>query len=224
MTDDGRAAALEAQIRSSYSAIGMFPKRELARHGSTELPETLPPRRSLQARVQVLDNARYHGHERALSDVLYLVYHATAGDSARSSIGWLNRDLTPEEHNKKASYHYIIDRDGSIVRMCKPTIVAYHAGDSAYPFPVHFPPGNGGHSLNATSIGIAWANRDDGEPLTAAQLESGLWLATVYNVPLARIVGHYEISPGRKVDPAAALHMDDWRLLVARYRAQAPAV
>jgi N-acetyl-anhydromuramyl-L-alanine amidase AmpD len=192
-------------------------------HGSTVLPQTLPPRRSLQGRVQKLDNARYHAGART-SQILFLIYHATEGDSAASSIGWLNRDLTAAEHNQKASYHYIIDRDGAIIRMTPPELVAYHAGDSAWPGPVYSPPGNGGHSLNACSVGIAFANRDDGEQLTAQQLESGLWLSTVWNVPLERIRGHYEISPGRKEDPAAALNMDDWRLLVARYRAQAPAV
>lgn len=192
-------------------------------HGSTVLPGTLPPRRSLQSRVRKLDNARYHGGARS-QPVLYLIYHATEGDSAASSIGWLNRDLPESERYKKASYGYIIDRDGTIVRMTPPNLVAYHAGDSAWPHPIYHPPGNGGHSLNPVSIGIAWANRDDGEPLTASQLESGLWLSTVWNVPLGRILGHYEISPGRKQDPAAAINMDDWRQLVARYRAQPPAV
>jgi N-acetyl-anhydromuramyl-L-alanine amidase AmpD len=199
------------------------PHWQPAAHGSTTLPDTLPPRRSLQSRVRKLDNARYHAGPRT-EPILYLIYHATEGDSAESSIGWLNRDLTPEEHNRKASYHYIIDRDGSIVRMCDPQLVAYHAGDSAWPSPAYYPPGNGGHSLNAWSVGIAFANRGDGEPLTPQQLESGLWLSTVWNVPLARVRGHYEIAPGRKFDPAASLNMDDWRQLVARYRAQPPAV
>lgn len=211
-----------AASQASAAAIGLTPAPALPAHGSTELPETLPPRRSLQSRVHVLDNAAYHGGPRSREEILYLIYHATAGESAASSMGWLNRPGVPS--GKKASYHYLIDRDGTIWRMTAPDRIAYHAGDSAWPAPVHFPPGNGGHSLNRASVGVAWANRDDGEALTAEQLESGLWLATVFNVPLARIRGHYEISPGRKVDPAAALNMDDWRQLVARYRAQAPAV
>lgn len=211
-----------AASQASAAAIGLAPRPALPAHGSTALPATLPPRRSLQSRVHVLDNAAYHGGPRALDEIVYLIYHATAGTSAASSIGWLNRPGVPS--GKKASYHYIIDRDGTIWRMTPATLIAYHAGDSAWPSPVQFPPGNGGHSLNLASIGVAWANLDDGEPLTAAQLESGLWLATVFPVPLARIRGHYEISPGRKEDPAAAIHMDDWRGLVARYRAQAPAV
>lgn len=201
------------------TALSWRPRWHAPEHGSTVLPSEVPPRRLLQSRVRALDNVRHHGGERDPTEVLYLVYHATAGQSAMSSIVYLN---TTSE--KEASYHYVIDRDGTIYRMTPVHIVAWHAGDSSWPYPVYSPPGNGGHSLNHNSIGIAWANMDDGEELTAAQLESGLWLTTVFKQPVERILGHYEISPGRKIDPAPAINMNDFRDLVRRYRAQSPAV
>jgi N-acetylmuramoyl-L-alanine amidase len=182
-------------------------------HGTTEIPAVIPKRRSLQSRVVRLDNATHHGGVR-VGPALYLIFHDTEGESALSSIHYLN--TTTE---KVASYHYVIERNGTIYRMVDSSSVAWHAGDSAWPSPAYFPPGNGGSSLNRVSIGIAWANRGNGEPLTPQQLESGLWLTTVFpGVPLERIRGHYEVSPGRKFDPAKTMNMDDWRAMVARYR------
>lgn len=168
---------------------------------------------SLQHRVKILDNARHHGGARGASPAM-IIWHATRSrESARSSINYLNGTV-----EKKASYHYVIDRDGAIYRMCRPELVAYHAGDSAWPHPV---PGDGtewckpnqGKSVNAISLGFSFANAD-GEQLGAEQLESGLWLAKVYmarfDIPPSLNRGHKEVSPGRKIDPAG-LDMADWR-------------
>lgn len=177
---------------------------------------------SLQSRVQRLDNARHHGPLRASSDVTMLVMHTTDGGSAASSIAYLN-----STDDKAASYHYLIDRNGDILRMTAPSLVAYHAGDSAWPNPVRATPANatrpnGGHSVNRVSIGIAWANK--GEPLTDAQIESALWLCGAlcheYAIDVNRVLGHREIAPGRKVDPEPkVMVMDEWRALLARYLA-----
>lgn len=110
--------------------------------------------------------------------------------------------------------------------MCKVELVAYHAGDSAWPAPLvgdgteDCRP-NGGKSINAISLGICWANDDD-ERLTPQQTTSGLWLAKVYiarfNVPVSLNLGHREVSPGRKVDPnAIGFSMDDWRQKITDY-------
>lgn len=175
-------------------------------------------RPSLQDRVTRLDNAVHNGGLRPGSPTM-IIMHATDGDSARSSITYLNTTA-----DKQASYHYLIDRDGSILRMLAPTQIAYHAGDSAWPNPTPATPQNpdrpnGGKSVNRTSIGIAWANK--GEPLTDAQLESALWLAgtfaTQYRIPVERVRGHYEVSPGRKPDPMPAMDMDEFRALLTHY-------
>lgn len=154
--------------------------------------------------------ANYHGGPRP-GPVRGLGWHATAGDTADGAMGWLDRVLKRGEG--KASYNYLIDRDtaagGSmrIVRFLDPSVVAYHAGRSSWPTI----PGRWG-SLNTTTIGIAWANDNgsdgnlDDDPLTDFQLCAGLWLAAVlcerYKLdPRAHMVGHREMSPGRKTDP-----------------------
>ena len=123
-------------------------------------------RPSLQSRVVHLDNAVHHGELRQ-EKVSLIVMHCTEGGSAQSTIEYLN---TTDE--KTASYHYIIERDGTIYRMTAPNIVAYHAGDSAWPNPVPATPANpekpnGGRSVNRRSIGIAWAHQGR-EQLTVA--------------------------------------------------------
>lgn len=162
--------------------------------------------------VQRLDNAVHHGGVMVIDPAL-IVWHTTNGGSARSSIDYLNTTA-----DKVASYHYLIDRDGTVLRMTEPSLIAYHAGDSAWPSPKHFPPGNH-DSINRLSLGIAWANK--GEPLTVQQKASGLWLAKFYcakyGLTPLQMIGHYECSPGRKTDPMPAIHMDDWRQQIREY-------
>lgn len=149
------------------------------------------------------------------------MWHTTEGGTARSSIDYLNSTA-----DKVASYHYLIDRDGSVLRMTDPALIAYHAGDSAWPAPVRATPANpdrpnGGHSINSRSLGIAWAN--NGEPLTIQQKASGLWMAKVYcaryGLTASQMIGHYECSPGRKTDPQPAMEMGAWRDSVRSYLA-----
>lgn len=171
---------------------------------------------NLQDRVRVLDNARHHGGERGAPPAIALWHTSRSRMSAREIIDYLN--TTGE---RTASYHYVIDRDGSILRMCRPEWCAWHAGDSDWPHPIvgdgteDCRP-NGGKSVNAISLGFCFANAD-GEEITPAQRESGLWLAKVYSarydIPPSMHLGHLEVSPGRKIDPECALHftMCDWR-------------
>ena len=172
----------------------------------------------LQDRVKHLDSAVHHGGLRT-SAVSMLIMHTTDGESAQSSIDYLNTT-----HDKTASYHYLIDRNGDILRMTAPNIVAYHAGDSAWPNPIPASRANpdrpnGGRSVNRISIGIAWANK--GEALTDEQIESAEWLCgslmSEYGIPVDSVRGHYEIAPGRKTDPKPPQDMDEWRALLTNY-------
>lgn len=174
---------------------------------------------SLQSRVVWLDNARHKGVERPLSEVTLLVMHATASgktETAKSVIAWMNGQNNP------ISYHYVIGRAGEILRMCKPEIVAFHAGDSAWPNPRRATPDNQrphkGASVNRKSIGIAWVNNNHAEPLTALQVESAEWLCHFWMRKLglapSDVRTHAEVSPGRKTDPRA-LPGAEWRALLA---------
>jgi N-acetylmuramoyl-L-alanine amidase len=171
---------------------------------------------SLQHRVKA-SSARYNGGKRK-GNPLGIVMHCTAGDRGNDAIGWLNRMLKNGE--SKASYNYVIEKDGTILRMCRPDVIAYHAGLSSW----HSLPSKNA-SLNHCTIGIAFANdngsdgdiRDD--ELTIYQLEAGLWLCSLfcreYSISTNHILGHIEVSPGRKFDPLPRiLDMDHWRAQV----------
>jgi N-acetylmuramoyl-L-alanine amidase len=166
-------------------------------------------------RVVRLDNARWHGGERGTAPAIILWHSTRSHGSALDAISYLNSTT-----EKKASYGYVIDRDGTIYRMLNAEQVAWHAGDSDWPNPkvgdgTEDCRPNGGKSLNAVSLGICWANAP-GEKLTPEQTTSGLWLAKVYiaryDIPVPLNLGHLEVSPGRKVDPdSLGFSMDEWR-------------
>ena len=172
--------------------------------------------------VKRMDNAVWAGAERSLDQVSLLVFHTTRSkESFTDSMHWLNTT-----NEKKASYHYGIERDGTVIRMLPVERIAWACGDSAWPSPIkgdgteECKP-NGGKSVNARSISVCWAN-DDSESLTIQQKASGLWLAKVYwarcSIPVSRMVGHKEVSPGRKVDPNPKdFSMDAWRVQISNY-------
>lgn len=180
---------------------------------------------SRQHLVTRLDDARYHGGARAIEDIWYLIAHATGGAHPFAiSQEWQNRDLDPEEKKGpkgKTSYHYGIDRDGSITRATPINIIAYSNGDSGWPAK-QWKLGGNKSSLNPRAIGIAWANDDAGEQLTDEQITSGLWLFSTLMQQIkgspSRVLGHFEISPGRKVDPRPAVSMREFRQQLAEVR------
>lgn len=118
-----------------------------------------------------------------------IVLHGTGGKSASSSAKWL-KDIG-------LSYHYIIDRDGTPLK-CVPYKDRYalHAGKSVGP---------GGSNVNRYSVGISFANMEDGkDPITPAQMEAVTTLIRdiMADMPSIRyLTRHKDISPGRKIDP-----------------------
>lgn len=177
---------------------------------------------NLQDRVTRLDCAVHHGGQFPVKPSM-IVMHINDGDTFMSSVLYLNTTT-----DKQASYHYGIEKDGRIIRMTSPDLVAWHAGDSAWPHPVPATPDNpnrpnGGASVNHRSFGICWASK--GEAITDAQIESGMWLCNVYmranDIPVDLVRGHEEVAPGRKTDPGSAQSMDEWRALLTQYQADA---
>lgn len=175
---------------------------------------------SLQSRVRRLDNARYKGAERPRSAVNLLTMHATASGRRSKALGiisWMNGPIDPRGirgPTGPVSYHYLIDRDGTIYRMLEPKFTAYHAGVSAWP---NAPRGR--ESVNPRAIGVAFVNDNLTEELTALQLESAEWLCRVlmrqYNISASQVVSHREVAPGRKTDPIT-LDMHKWRSRLAK--------
>jgi N-acetyl-anhydromuramyl-L-alanine amidase AmpD len=104
------------------------------------------------------------------------------------------------EPASQVSAHYVVDRDGSLVRCVPDDRRAWHAGVSRF---------QGVANVNDFSIGIEIANRgDNAEPYPEAQMRTVIrlvtWLAHRYGIPPERVTRHRDVAlpPGRKVDPS----------------------
>ncbi len=116
-----------------------------------------------------------------------IVLHATAGGSLSGALSTLRI--------KGLSYHYIIEKDGTITKCCPSNRVAFHAGKSEGPQ---------GDNVNGYSIGISFVNRNDGtDMIPEAQEKAAQELVTELreSFPLHWVTTHWAISPGRKTDP-----------------------
>lgn len=131
-----------------------------------------------------------------------VVLHATAGGSAASSIEWLQKI--------GLSYNYVIDRDGKVFKCVPTSKVAFHAGKSSGPF---------AGDVNGYSIGVAFANKNDGEPYTNAQVTAcrDLLAELARAIPTLQILTtHYAITvkrdgSARKVDPVGFTQIEQVR-------------
>jgi AmpD protein len=108
----------------------------------------------------------------------------------------------------RVSSHFLVRRDGALVRFVPVERRAWHAGASSW---------RGRSRCNDFSVGIELEGSDDA-PFEDAQYEALAFLLTDLRekLPLRAIAGHSEIAPGRKTDPGAQF---DWgRLLAALAR------
>lgn len=167
----------------------------------------------------------------------WLVMHYTAGGSASESIGWL---ANPDA---KASAHIVIAKDGSITQMVDFNRRAWHAGESTWKgvnglnshsigieldgFGYLGKTGPGKWKFRSTSIPddqVVVATHKFGSPAGGwprypkAQLDVALELARllVQTYRLEDVIGHEDISPGRKQDPGPAFDMAGFRASVMR--------
>ena len=108
-----------------------------------------------------------------------------------------------EVHALKVSSHFLIRRDGELVRFVPAQRRAWHAGASSW---------RGRPRCNDFSIGIELEGTDEA-PFEQAQYRALADLLTDLRatLPLRDIAGHSEIAPGRKTDPGAGF---DWQRLL----------
>lgn len=101
----------------------------------------------------------------------------------------------------RVSSHFFIRRDGRVMQYVSANARAWHAGRSAF---------CGREKCNDYSIGIELEGTDD-TPFETAQYEAlaTLTLALQQRYPLADVLGHEHIAPGRKTDPGVLF---DWSL------------
>jgi N-acetylmuramoyl-L-alanine amidase len=165
----------------------------------------------------------------------YLVMHYTAGGSAKESIDFLATKAA------RASAHVVIARDGRITQMVPFDRVAWHAGASRWEGIVGLNShslgielDNAGKLKQSAGKWRAWFGtvipdeevteavhkfeKKEGivrgwHEYTPKQLAVALELATllVTHYGLKDVIGHDDISPGRKQDPGPAFPMESFR-------------
>ncbi len=121
----------------------------------------------------------------------YVIIHHTTNNTAEEAIATLTSRIAA------VSAHYLIVRDGKIIYLVDELKRAWHAGDSYW---------GGNRDLNSSSIGIELDNNGN-ELFTDAQINALIALLedlrVRWNIPAANVLGHGDVTPGRKVDPGA---------------------
>jgi N-acetylmuramoyl-L-alanine amidase len=124
-----------------------------------------------------------------------VVLHYTAMTSAQAALARLCDPLA------EVSAHYLIGRCGTCWQMVLEDDRAWHAGAGAW---------GGVTDVNSRSIGIELDN-DGTSPFSAPMMDrlepllAGI-LAR-WAIPAARVIGHADMAPGRKIDPGPRF---DW--------------
>ncbi|MBU2461401.1 N-acetylmuramoyl-L-alanine amidase [bacterium] len=171
-----------------------------------------------------------------------IIIHYTAGSSLESSVKALCDSKT------KASAHLVIGRDGSTTQLMPFNIIAWHAGNSTYKGRIGFNKyalgieiDNAGRLTKSGGRYVAWFGRtyleeDVIEAVHRNESKPSYWhryteeqIAVVYDIcvelidvyRISEILGHEEISQGRKSDPGPAFPLDKLReRLLQRDRAE----
>jgi N-acetyl-anhydromuramyl-L-alanine amidase AmpD len=113
----------------------------------------------------------------------------------------------------KVSAHYIIPREeyknSDVIHLVNHADIAYHAGYSQW-----LVDGKTRKSINNYSIGIELEGDGNFVDYTDFQYETLIELikdiTALHDIPESNIVGHEDVSPGRKVDPGKLF---DWKRL-----------
>jgi N-acetyl-anhydromuramyl-L-alanine amidase AmpD len=124
----------------------------------------------------------------------HVILHHTSGAYA-GSVSWCSDPAS------KVSYHCIIARNGKRTALALPSQRTWHAGVSSW---------QGRKDANSFSVGMAW----EGDTYTTPLSEDALLSAVEYllpilrenHIPLANILRHADVSPGRKDDCSPAAH------------------
>jgi N-acetyl-anhydromuramoyl-L-alanine amidase len=112
----------------------------------------------------------------------------------------------------RVSAHFLLRRDGQLLQFVSCEQRAWHAGVSVW---------RGRERCNDYSIGIELEGLE-GQAFEAAQYPrlAQLLRALARRYPIAEVVGHEDVAPGRKADPGAGF---DWALLQRLLRRRRPA-
>ena len=107
-----------------------------------------------------------------------------------------------EIHGLRVSAHFLVRRDGELIQFVPCSRRAWHAGASSW---------RGRDNCNDFSIGIELEGCDQLPFEDAQYVTLNRLLAELRRrYPIAAVVGHSDIAPGRKTDPGPCF---DWRRL-----------
>jgi N-acetylmuramoyl-L-alanine amidase len=128
-----------------------------------------------------------------------LILHYTGMRSAREALDRLRDPVA------RVSSHYVVDEDGSVLRLVPEERRAWHAGVSWW---------RGHTELNGRSIGIEivnpgheWGYRDFPVLQLAVVCDLCLAILSRHAIPARNIVAHSDVAPDRKEDPGEKF---DW--------------
>jgi len=131
--------------------------------------------------------------KRSIKKIKFIIFHYTGMKSESGAISRLTNIQSG------VSSHYLIKKNGEIVKLVPDLYIAWHAGKSSW---------KGFKSLNQNSIGIEITN--PGHELSykkfslkqiSSLLKLSKFLIEKYRIAHKNILGHSDIAPERKKDP-----------------------
>ncbi len=139
--------------------------------------------------IEVLDPWLEHNSRK--KPLTGIILHHTAGGSAESTIAYLQSLKSPH----RASYHYIPERDGKILKCVPISARAWHAGTSM---------GKYGADVNSQTVGISFANDGVGEKYPCEQVQAAHELVHALSATDDNItwISTHRLITDRKPDPA----------------------
>ena len=144
-------------------------------------------------KIKIIKSPNYSIQKRSKKKVKFIILHYTGMQSEGAAIEKLT--------NKKSlvSSHYLINREGRIIKLVEEKKIAWHAGKSKWR---HFT------NLNNQSIGIELVNKGHQfgyENFSKKQISKLELLCKTlikkYKIKKTNILGHSDIAPLRKIDP-----------------------
>ncbi|MBU6474412.1 MAG: N-acetylmuramoyl-L-alanine amidase [Alphaproteobacteria bacterium] len=127
--------------------------------------------------------------------IKYLILHYTGTETSYEAL----RLLQGGDKDHEVSAHYMVDEDGSVMRLVDESLRAWHAGKSYW---------EGETDINSCSIGIEIQNagHDFGLPgfpdtQIAAVIELCREIMARHKILPCHVLGHSDVAPGRKKDP-----------------------
>jgi len=144
-------------------------------------------------KAKILNSPNHSLKQRKKSNIRFIVIHYTGMQSERESI----KRLTDKK--SRVSAHYLIIKEGNLIKMVSENKIAWHAGKSKWKDSVN---------LNNQSIGVELVNKGHKfgyENFSKKQIAKlvllSKFLIKKYRIKESNILGHSDIAPIRKMDP-----------------------